>query len=312
VTGEIITYPAIIGGNEEVAIYKPAKLTAESPVLFTLHGNWATRKRNEKYGEFFSGRGFLVVAPTYRYHDLEKQKDPVVLEKLGKTSTLDYVKDIEFLFDQLYCGKLIPDFIPATAPIVMGHSMGGLVAQVVASRRRVRGLITLNSAPPAGVGLHTDEDYKKRIKKLAGRIMGGKPYLPDLETYSLYVANGMPQEERAEIYKNALFESGTSSREILAGSGSGLVKMIACVFSRPIKIDGAKINCPVLVIGCEKDRIVPKEVAIDLWRKYNREIQNYCASLHIFPQFAHWVQYEPGWEASANYILEWLKDNVLN
>ena len=300
-----------VGANEEVAIFRPGNLTAETPVLILLHGNWATWQRNKNYGWFFSENGFLVIAPTFRHHKPGNDSS----RDLGKTSVRDYAGDIIWLIKLLCDGELIPGFRPAKPPILMGHSMGGLVAQVVAEKTRLSALITLCSAPPAGVSLHTDKDYAKRIARLAPRIFSGKPYLPDSESLSLYVYNGMPENEHRALYDRAVHESGTSSREILAGSGSGLAKIIAGCLSQPIMVDESKIACPILVVGCENDKIIPPDVARDMYYKY--QLAQKGVEIEILERFAHWPQCEPrtknqpGWEESAMFILEWIKKALI-
>ncbi|MDA2922787.1 alpha/beta hydrolase [Patescibacteria group bacterium AH-259-L07] len=299
-----------IGYNHEVAIYYPPELLPESPVIFMLHGNWATRGRNTNYAHYFSQYGFLVITPTYRYHHKDNHKG-IIGAKLGKTSILDYVNDIEFLIEQLYKGELI-DIIPQNQPIGMGHSMGGLPLQRLAAQRpqnkQLSALILLCSAPPAGISLHTDKDYKKRIARFAKYVLLGKPYLPDLETMAKYIYNGMPEEIHERLYTNAVYESGTSSREILAGSGTGLVKFLAKLFSDPIDVNKADIQCPMLIIGCENDKVIVPAIAKDLYEKYQK--RSAPTTLKIFKRFSHWVQYEHGWETSAKYILDWITQNV--
>ena len=294
-----------IGANEEVAVWKPGNLNAETPALVALHGNWATWQRNKNYGWFFAERGFLVIAPTLRHHKSGNESS----RELGKTSVLDYASDVLYLLKILREGKLVSGFRPARPPVLMGHSMGGLVAQVVAARTNLSGLILLCSAPSAGIGLHTDKDYAKRIARVAWRIFSGKPYLPDRESLYLYVYNGMPENEHPTLYERAVHESGRSSREILAGSGTGIAKTIAGLLSRSITVDESHVLCPILIIGCENDRIVPPNVARDMYYKY--QLAQKGAEIEILEGFAHWPQYEPGWEESARFILEWLKKTVL-
>ena len=306
-TTDVITDYDKIGACEEVAIFKPNYLTPETPALFALHGMWATYRRNERYGSFFANRGYLVIAPTYRHHYVGNCNN----EKLGKVSVLNNVADVERLIEQLAAGNLISGHLPCTRPILLGHSMGGLVTQVIAERRHLAAAVLLNSAPPAGVSLHANEDYQKRIKKIAAKILSGKPYLPDFETMCRYVYNNMPEVLHKQLYAKAVCESGMAAREIIAGSGDGFPKLVARLLSEVIAVNASTISCPMLVIGCEKDKIIPPAIAKDLYAKYvsrDKHIDSdTVTTLHIFTQFAHWAQYEPGWEASAEFIYAWLK-----
>jgi len=61
-------------------------------------------------------------------------------DRLGTTSLLDYAEDIENEIRKL-----------DAKPIIMGHSMGGLLAQILGSRGLARALVLLTPAAPAGI-----------------------------------------------------------------------------------------------------------------------------------------------------------------
>lgn len=288
--------------DQKVRVWVPdGKLLHPAPIL-ALHGNWATCQRYTKYGPWFADRGYLFVAPTFRHHYHANAANA----HLGCTSIRDYAQDIEKMIERLTRGSLIDRIRMPAPPILMGHSMGGTVAQLVASRQKLSALILINSAPVAGVSLHTDRRYQRRILPELRSILGGRPYLPSYSTMAEYVYNGMPADIRPNLYHNAAHESGAATREILAGSGSVPVRWLARLFSNPIAVGDYDITCPMLIIGCKKDRIIPPTVAEDLTTKYCDRA--FPTRLHLFDQFAHWPQYEPGWDASAQYILDWLQE----
>ena len=115
---------------------------------------------------------------------------------------------------------------------------------------------------------------------------------------------------RRSLYDAAVYESGTAAREVLAGSSAGLPRLLAQIGSRPIFIEAQNIRSPMLIIGGEIDRVTPPQIARDLYEKY-RDWANPC-DVHIFEKTAHWFQYEPGWEARAEFILDWINRNVLS
>jgi len=192
----------------------------------------------------------------------------------------------------------------------MGHSMGGPIAQLVAMETPLAGLVLIGSAPIAGVKLYTDPGYRRYISKLFPKIVFGKPYLPPFEALSTYVYNGMPIEKHRALFAGAVFESGTAAREIIAGSGNGVVKWLCRLFSKPIRVDINKVNCPVLILNGANDRVCSPQIARDLFSLYNlRPLRSQYAQLSILDNFAHWPMYEPGWERSAETIMEWIKRN---
>src|SRR3989338_8662152 len=90
-----ITDSSIIGKNHRLVVYEPDRLIFPNPIL-ALHGMWATGRRWENYGKFFSERGFRVLAPNLRHHHPDNN-----LPELGTTSVLDYCSDISGLIGAL-------------------------------------------------------------------------------------------------------------------------------------------------------------------------------------------------------------------
>jgi len=243
------------------------------PPIMAVHGMWATNRRWEKFGEFFSGIGFTFVALNLRYHHPNQSRS--TLRLLGKTSVMDYVDDGLRCFDK---------FGP-TPPILMGHSMGGPIVQKVAEARGSSGLILINSAPVCGVGLHTDPKYKRDIARYFLKILFSKPFKMSFKLASRYIMNRVPIEDRSLLYEGAVYESGRAARDILFGK---------------VSVDEDKITCPKLIIGCRHDMIIKPGVAYDLSLKYGGSM------LRILDNYGHWPQYEPGWKSVAYDISEWI------
>ena len=109
--------------------------TLRSPVVM-IHGAFCGGWVFDHWRTAFEARGYKVHTPTLRYHD--RGDDPPA--ELGKTSVRDYADDIETLVAGL-----------PSPPILIGHSMGGLIAQMLAARRDVRALVLLAPSAPWGV-----------------------------------------------------------------------------------------------------------------------------------------------------------------
>jgi pimeloyl-ACP methyl ester carboxylesterase len=109
---------------------------AETIVM--IHGMWGTGSHWENFKDFFSREGYRCVIPSLRFHDMDPKGVPD--PKLGTTSLLDYAEDLEKLIREL-----------DVMPIIMGFSMGGLLAQILGSRGLARALVLLSPAPPHGI-----------------------------------------------------------------------------------------------------------------------------------------------------------------
>jgi pimeloyl-ACP methyl ester carboxylesterase len=68
------------------------------------------------------------------------------------------------------------------------------------------------------------------------------------------------------------------------------------------RVDAARITCPVLVLAGAQDRLVDKSIARQVARKYEPH-----SSYHEFPNHAHWMVAEPGWQEVAEDISGWLE-----
>ena len=66
------------------------------------------------------------------------------------------------------------------------------------------------------------------------------------------------------------------------------------------KVDESKVTCPVLVVAGAEDRITPASVVSKVAEKYRN------ATYKEFPNHAHWIMAEPGWQEVAEYIDGWL------
>ena len=86
--------------------------------IIMIHGMWGGGWYWENYKNYFEAKGYKCIVPTLRYHDINPKSAPP--KELGTTSILDYAADLE---------KLIKEI--GGQPIIIGHSMGGLIAQIL-------------------------------------------------------------------------------------------------------------------------------------------------------------------------------------
>jgi pimeloyl-ACP methyl ester carboxylesterase len=271
----------LVGKNYSIDIYEPYVVQSPFPIV-AIHGMWGTAKRWENYGRFFSNMGFRFIAPTLRHHFPNNNS----VKELGNTSVNDYISDVAILIHALR-EYGIDNQEPLSPPIVFGHSMGGLITQKIAEAGLAKAVVLLNSAPPAGIKLHADWRYSFNILRYVPKMMFKKPFKPNRAIATHYIMNGMAPKDREEAYKNMVYESGKAALEIKFGK---------------IAINFTKIKCPILLIGAEQDRIIPYQIAEDMAKK----ITHSDFDCWIYPNFAHWIPVENGWQEPAEHINNWL------
>ena len=251
---------------------------ARSPVVM-IHGAFCAGWVFDGWRALFESRGFSVQTPTLRFHDCGE--DPP--RELGQTSIRDYVDDI---------GKSIDGL--SSPPILIGHSMGGLIAQMLAAERDVRALVLLAPSAPWGVLPSTPfEVASAQALYLAGDFWK-KRLRP---THWIAAANALdmlPPDERDVVFARFVPESGLATFEIMQWPLD---------FSRATQIDARAVTCPVLCLVGERDRVNPAATVRRVAGRYGGR-----ARYEELPGHSHWLIGEPGWEQVAQRAVAWLKE----
>ncbi len=247
--------------------------------MVMIHGMFCGGWVWENYRPFFEAKGYRCITPTLRYHDLAAGEPPD--PRLGTTSLLDYAADLEDIIRGL-----------DEPPVIIGHSMGGLLAQILGSRDLARALVLLNPAPPAGIMA-----FKLSVLKIFGRLMKTWgfwkiPVKLDFEETVAALFAYVPVAEHRKIFERFVFESGRAAAEI----GFWAVDR-----KKAARVDEKKVACPVLVIAGKADGLTPPSVVRAVAKKYR-------APYREFEGHSHWTVAEPGWEDIAEFIYEWLQE----
>ena len=255
-----------------------------SETIVMIHGMWGGAWYWENYAGYFEEKGYHCIRPTLRFHDMEPNKVPN--PQLGTTSLLDYAEDLEKEIRKL-----------DTTPILMGHSMGGLLTQILGSRGLAKVLVLLTPASPHGIMALTPSVIRSFWSALTKWGFWRKPHRQTFNEAVYSMLHLLPGEEQKETFDKFVYESGLAAYEI----GFWLFDS-----KRASKVDESKVTCPVLVVAGTEDRITPASVVRKVAQKYKA-----VSTYKEFANHAHWVIMEPGWEEIAEYILDWL-DEVLS
>jgi pimeloyl-ACP methyl ester carboxylesterase len=250
-----------------------------SDEIFMVHGMFCKGSSWDNYRGFFEKQNYHCITPTLRYHDISPLDKPD--PRLGTTSLLDYVDDLQKEIEIL-----------KEPPVIMGHSMGGLIAQILASRGLGKALVLLTPAASRGSTPMFNPFVWASALRAWGSVLVRPGYSrkPFRISYSALNTAWQPlsENERRDEYGKLVYESGKVLNEI------GFGKQAAAV-------DESKLAIPVLIISGKLDRLVPNESIRNMARKYGERC-NYKE----FEDHSHWVLGGPRWEEVANYVNEWL------
>ena len=248
--------------------------------IFMIHGMWSGGWYWDYYRRFFEDRGYRCLTPTLRFHDVDPKEPPH--PELGTTSLLDYAADLENEIKKL-----------DRPPIIMGHSMGGLLAQILGSRGLGEALVLLTPATPAGINIL--RPTVMRTYWSAQRQWGfwRKPFRLPFSAVTYSMLQLFTPEEQRDLYTRFVYESGRAATEIgywfLDRRGAS-------------RVNESRISCPILVVAGAQDRITPHPAVRKVAEKY-RAVSTY----RLFADHSHWVISEPGWQDIAEDIHDWLK-----
>jgi non-heme chloroperoxidase len=248
------------------------------PVVM-IHGAFCGGWAFERWRALFARKGYDAHAPNLRHHD----GDGEPASALGQTSMLDYASDLEAYLDRF-----------DEAPILIGHSMGGLLAQLLAARRRVRALVLLAPSAPWGVLPATPFEYASANALYLAGDFWNKRLWP---THWIAAANALdhvPEDERQAILDRFVPESGLATFEILHW---------AFDFKRATQIDPRTVTCPIFCMTGAQDRINSPGTVKSVALRYRGRARYEALEGH-----SHWLIGEPGWEKIANRSLDWLDD----
>lgn len=248
--------------------------------IVMIHGMWGGSWYWENYKTFFEAKGYQCITPTLRFHDVAPEELPK--PQLGTTSRLDYVEDLEEEIHQL-----------DALPILMGHSMGGLLSQMLASRGLAKALVLLTPASPRGINALTPSVIRSFWSGLTKWGFWSKPLRQTFNEAVYSMLRLLPVEEQKKIFDRFVCESGRAAFEIgfwfLDRKGAA-------------RVDEANVTCPILVVAGGQDRITPASVMRKVAAKYGS-----VSTYKEFPNHAHWVIGEPHWQEVAEHVSHWLE-----
>lgn len=249
-----------------------------------IHGMFQNPKSWEKWMAYFSERGYNCLAPAWPLHAGEpaelRQNPPA---GLGDLSLNDVVGSIEELILKL-----------DEKPIVIGHSVGGLIVQLLINREMVKAGIAIDSVAPNGM-LDFDWSFFKNSAIITNPLKGDDPIYTDLETFHESFANTLSLEETKPYFEQyATHDSRNVLRDCMGEAG---------------QLDVDIPHVPLLLIAGEKDQIIPAALSEKNAKAYTDK--DSVTDFKEFSNRGHFICGQPGWEEVAQYSYDWLQRQPL-
>jgi pimeloyl-ACP methyl ester carboxylesterase len=218
--------------------------------MMLIHGAWLSARSWETFADYFGKHGYDVSAPEWprKEGDVEElREDAEALEGLGLTEIVEHYEGLINALDE--------------PPVLLGHSFGGLIVELLLDRGLGRAGVVLSPAPPKGILVLPFSSLKVAGSALAhpSRWHGIVPLT--LEEFTYGFVNTLPPEDAAAAYERYYVpETG----QIFYEAGFANFHL-----HPPTELDFKnERRAPLLIVGAEKDHTVPASVSHKAYEKY--------------------------------------------
>ncbi|MEZ6000115.1 alpha/beta hydrolase [Hyphomonas sp.] len=245
--------------------------------LLMIHGVGCGGDVWDRMIPVFEADGWTCEAPTLFPARRVKDNPPASLAELGID---DYISSMSAKAHEI-------EKATGQKPAVIGHSMGGLIAQVLAEKGDVSQAVFLTPAQPKGCAVIGPSVVFTFLNILLQQNRK-KSYKVWRTGFDFGVTNCVPKRLREEIYSHALYDSGKVYGDLTDG----------------VEIDESKIRIPTLTIAAGKDRATLASAVRKVGEKYKNAA--IAGDFMEYPKNAHWIVDEPGTDQVASDIAGWL------
>jgi pimeloyl-ACP methyl ester carboxylesterase len=264
-------------------------MAADSQTVVLIHGMWMTPRSWDNWVDHYTDRGYRAIAPGWPgvKDPEETRRDPSALKGLGLQKIVDHYDAIIRDLDR--------------PPIIVGHSFGGLVTQLLLDRGLGAAGVAIGTAPPKGVlvlPFSTLRSAFPGLKNPFGRD-GLAPLSP--KQFQWRFTNTLSQEESDRIYQE----------HYIPGTNRAFFEAAYAALSRnsPAQINFKNPNrAPLVLLVAEKDHISPPAVNRSIL-KLQRQAPSVTESKE-YPGRTHFTAGMDGWEAVADDALNWAVEHA--
>ncbi len=251
------------------------------PPVVLIHGMWSTPETLADVKEAFESNGYTTHVPRLPYHHPRHELSAIEQARLGGATIQEYLESLCRLIESL-----------DQQPILVGHSMGGLLAQLVAAKYPCNRLILLSSAGAAGYN-----SWSWSVIRTFGHNLFKFPLWKQttnltLSKVSYGIANSQTPAVQKDIITSATYESGMAATQI----------GMWFLFRRPpTRVNYGNITCPVLVIGGNQDKVTPIFIQKKIVKCFGG-----LASLYTIDGCCHWTIGGKYFPQITSKIFNWL------
>jgi pimeloyl-ACP methyl ester carboxylesterase len=263
-----------------------ANASGRTPVVF-IHGLWLLPSSWDNWAQLFEEAGYAAVTPSWPDDPEtveEARANPDVLAKKSLAQVADHTAEV--------IGKL------SKKPAVMGHSTGGLLAQIIAGRGLSAATVAIDPGPFRGVLPLPIAALRSAMPVLANPLNRGRAVTLTLDQFKYGWANALSDDEAKQLYETYH----------VAAPGVALMQMANANLNPFTEAKADTKNPergPLLIIDGEKDHTVPWAIANASFKRQQRN--QGVTEIKKIPNRGHSLTIDSGWREVAQTALDFVK-----
>jgi len=263
-----------------------ANASGRTPVVF-IHGLWLLPSSWDRWGDLFESAGYSAVKPGWP-DDPETVADAKARPEVFAGKSVGQVADhVSAIVKRL--GK---------KPAVIGHSFGGLLAQIVAGRGQVAVTVAIDPAPFRGVLPLPFSALKAASPVLSNPANRNKAVPLTYEQFRYAFASAVAEDEAKRLYDT--FAVAAPGQPLFQAAVANLNPWTE------VKVDTANLERgPLLIIEGEKDNTVPWAIANASYKRQKRNAG--ITEIKKMPGRGHALVIDDGWKEVADTALDFVR-----
>ncbi len=263
-----------------------ANQTDRTPVVF-IHGLWLLPSSWDRWAALFEEAGYTALTPGW-------PDDPYTVDEANAHPEVFAHKTVGQVAD--HYGEVIGRL--NRKPVVIGHSFGGLLTQILAGRGLASASVAIDPAPFRGV-LPLPISSLKSASPVLGNPLNRNRAVPlTYEQFRYAFANAVSEDEAKELYET--FAVPASGAPLFQAAAANLNPWTEA------KVDTENPERgPLLIISGEKDHTVPWAIANASYKKQERN--EGVTEIVEVPNRGHALTIDSGWREVADQALSFIK-----
>lgn len=268
--------------RQELELVERANGTARNPVVF-VHGLWLLPGSWRRWEEYFEEAGYVALSPGWpddpdTVEDANAHPEAFVRQTVGRVAA-----HLEAVVRRLH-----------RQPVLVGHSFGGMLAQVLAGKGLARATVAIDPAPFRGV-LPLPLSALRSAWPILGNPLNRHRAVPlTFEQFRFAFANAVDEAQARQLYETFA----------VPAPGAPLFQAAAANFNpwTEASVETTQPDRgPLLVISGERDHTVPRAVA---YAAYERQRRNEATTEFVeMPGRGHSLTIDAGWREVADTAL---------